>query len=114
MAEITKFVRMEDIPQVVSDTLIGVRDGLLRAREQGIIAEWPKTVDFNMTVIKDFELLESQDAQVTESLEKQGGFQTQTEKSGGTDTKAVTSTSTKTGSHSHVQNGDSEQRNYGT
>lgn len=130
MAEIN-IVRIEEIPECIERTLQGIRDGLVNARKNGILAEWPEKVDFQMIVVKDWQALEvnstesgvttekgvtAEKGKTTEvgtitdkgtTIEKQGGFSTELQTSGGTDRQTGTETRRTDGANSHVENGDS-------
>jgi hypothetical protein len=44
-------VRIEDIPDFVERTIAAVRDGIALVRKAGVLAELPKEIQFDMTVI---------------------------------------------------------------
>ena len=44
-------VRIEDIPAFVERTIAAVRDGIALVRKTGVLAELPKEIQFDMTVI---------------------------------------------------------------
>jgi hypothetical protein len=66
-------VRIDEIAECVNRTLVGIRDGLLQARETGILARWPEKVDFQMVVVKDWQLLEMASGETSSTNETQGG-----------------------------------------
>lgn len=131
MADNTNIVRIDEIPECIERTLQGIRDGLINARKNGILAEWPEKVDFQMTVVKDWQVLDvnsSESGETVEAgdttekgktteegittdkgttIEKLGGFSTELQTSGGTDRQTGTETRRTDGANSHVENGDS-------
>lgn len=44
-------VRIEDIPASVERTIAAVRDGIALVRKTGVLAELPKEIQFDMTVV---------------------------------------------------------------
>ncbi len=66
-------VRIDEIAECVDRTLTGIRDGLLLARRNGIIARWPEKVDFQMTVVKDWQVLDMSSVEESSTKETQGG-----------------------------------------
>ena len=66
-------VRIDEIPSVVERTLLGIRQGVAQARAEGLMAELPGSVDFQMVVIDKWQELETEGGQTSESSEEQGG-----------------------------------------
>lgn len=104
---VTEVVRIDEIDKHIERVGLKVRDGLLKLIKQGVPAEYPKSLDFQMTVLVEFEALTSTDAEVSKSTEIQGGFSTESQKSGGTDQQSSTENRRSDGANSHVENGDS-------
>ena len=97
-------VRIDEIAECVNKTLEGIRDGLLQARANGILAKWPEKVDFQMTVVKDWQALDIASGEKSTTTEVQGGFQTETTTSGGTNRETGSEKRTTTGRNSHIEN----------
>ena len=85
-------VRIEDIPAFVERTIVAVRDGIALVRKTGVLAELPKEIQFDMTVIG---LWQSPDLAVVT-----------TDSSTGSDTGS--STTTQTGIGTVVSHDESE------
>jgi hypothetical protein len=126
-------VRIEQLDQVVALAIQKVCSAVEIARKNGIQAELPGKLDFQMTVIAPdgWQSLEVnshengetvEDGETTEkgktvekgtisdkgtTIEKQGGFSTEIQTSGGTDRQTGTETRRTEGANSHVENGDS-------
>lgn len=126
-------IRIEQLDQVVALAIQKVYSAVEISRKNGIQAELPAKIDFQMTVIapdgwqalevnshENGETVEdgatTEKGKTTESgtvsdkgttIEKQGGFSVETQTTGGTDRTTGTETSRSDGRNSHVQNGDS-------
>lgn len=104
---VTEVVRIDEIDKHIERVGQKVRDGLLKLIKQGVPVEYPKSLDFQMTVLVEFEALTSTDAEVSKSTEIQGGFTTESQKSGGSDQQSSTERRDSNGANSHTENGDS-------
>lgn len=120
MAATTNIVRIDEIDQCVSQTLDGIRRGVLAARKAGIQSEMPEEVAFDMIVVKDWQVLEAIGKESGISSESQGGGTTETStendlrtgkevsvrteesKTTDTDTKTGTETSKSLANNTHV------------
>lgn len=87
-------VRIEELPEVVEKTLLGIRDGLAAARKHGLHVELPDYVDFQVVVIDKWQALTMEGGQTTVSVEEQGGGTTET--STGVENSEQTRTSEET------------------
>lgn len=101
MADSINIVRIDEISDCISRTIAGIRDGVATAIAAGVQAELPEKVDFNMIVIKDWQVLAHESSETGETIEAQGGKTT--EKSGGTqsETRKATEQSEMIGENAH-------------
>lgn len=125
-------VRIEQLDQVVALAIQKVYSAVEIARKAGNTqVELPAKLDFQMNVVVEWQALEVsssengetvEDGETTEkgktvekgtitdkgtTIEKQGGFSTELQTSGGTDRQTGTETRRTDGANSHVENGDS-------
>ena len=110
-------VRIEDIPEFVERTISAVRDGIALVRKTGVLAELPKEIQFDMTVIgawqsADLELVSTDTSTGSDngsSVTEQNGTGTSTSEDAGTSTSedAGTSTSEDTGTSTSEDTGTS-------
>jgi len=107
MAEIN-IIRIDEIAECVNRTLAGIRDGLLQARDSGIMAEWPEKVDFQMVVVKDWQLLEMASGETSATEETQGGFTAEYSSgdTAGNDSYTESGTNSSTTNHSGSNGSD--------
>ena len=114
-------VKLADIPAAVTATLLNIRAGILAARQQGLIAELPEKVDFQIEVISDYQALVEAESgtngrttntantkpELAVTTERTGGGATATETQTGTQGQTAVKTgggSTSTETTGNVQN----------
>jgi hypothetical protein len=51
-------VRMEDLPEFIAETMERINAGVLLARQRGMYPELPSEVQFDLTLVKSFQVLE--------------------------------------------------------
>ncbi len=112
-------VRIEELDQCVAETLLAIQRGVAKARaEGGIIVDLPPEVQFSVTVVKEWQALDSLAGQTLETTEQQGGGSTEVVK--GTETGEQTTSGiesrSETGSRevSSKETGSERQTNSGS
>jgi hypothetical protein len=96
-------VRIGEIGECVNRAIQGIRDGVAEAIKSGIQAELPEKVDFTMTVVKDWQLLDIQSSERGTTAEKGITAETSAATEKGTVTDKGTSTEKQTGTTSESQ-----------
>lgn len=91
-------ITIEELPEFIDMAIAKVNEGVALARRRGILAELPKEVQFDVTLVTKFQTLTivSKDGSVSNDVSTSNG--TSTSKSDGTRTGTESSTSTGTGS----------------
>lgn len=107
-------VRIEELPGVIERTLQGIRQGVAAARKDGLLAELPEAVDFNLIVIDKWQELETQGGQTTESEETQGGGTVETSKGTEDSTQERNSQETRQSTETSEQDSKRESEENGT
>ena len=100
-------VRIEEVGDCVQQVLDDLNAKLWAMNQRGHFVEMPEELKFEMLVVKEWEALESTDKEITSSTENQGGFSTETQRSGGTDITSSSEDRRSDGANSHTENGDS-------
>lgn len=60
-------IKLEDLSAKVTETILAIRAGVEAARNQGVIAELPDKVDFQVEVITGYKSLEEVEAGTTKA-----------------------------------------------
>ena len=102
MSAITEVVRIDEIDACIERVGLKVRAGLLKLIDQGIGVEYPKSLDFQMTVLVEFEALTSTSGELATVTEIQGGFSTETQSTNASDLQESSESRTTNGKHVHV------------
>lgn len=103
-------VSIDELDSAIVQTLAKVNAGVAAARAQGIQAELPAKIDFEVNVFTKWQALDivttetGNDSEKTTSTET-GGTRTQ-------DTTEEASTRNTNGRNTHVQDGDQNQKSY--
>jgi hypothetical protein len=128
MAEGMNIVPLEEVGQVVQDTLEQINSGLWKSVQAGILVNVPKEVTFTMTVVKKFEYRELVDVttgrttddsmadETAKSLEKQKSTElgTSTEKATSKDTGKTEQKEVSTGTETQASTGTQSTAQQGT
>jgi hypothetical protein len=107
-------VRIHEVGDCVVQAIDDLNAKLWAANQRGHFVEMPEEMQFQMLVVKEWEVLESTDRQITVTTDNQGGFSTETQTSTGADITAGTDERRSESNNRHVQNTDSTQDNYGS
>ncbi len=83
-------VKINEISQCVAQALDGIKEGVRIARENGLQAELPTEVTFQMTVVKNFQSLEIFKDEQAEESGTQGGTTRDVSESTGTEKSSAT------------------------
>lgn len=89
-------VEISKLDTLIADTIRKVNDGVESARKNGVLAELPKSIDFEVVVIADggWQALDSVVTEESDSTDKVGGGKTTVVKEEGSTVERQTGTST--------------------
>jgi hypothetical protein len=105
-------IPIADLPGFIDDAIAKVYEGVALARRRGILAELPKEVQFDVTVIKTWQApnLEIIGTETTES--RDNGTSKNTQASNSTRTSNDSSTTNRTGSNNGASAGQNANYTY--
>lgn len=106
-------VEISNLDSLIAETIRKVNDGVAAARKNGVLAELPGSIDFQVTVIADdgWQALDSVITDEGSVTEKAGGGKTTTvtERGSSVERQTGTSTDTDTGSTRQISSGTNKR-----
>ena len=105
-------VRANEVGQCVQEVVDDLNLRLWEMNQRGHSLEMPKTMKFDMVVVKEWEAIQSTDKQESITSEIQGGFQTETKKSNDSGTQKSNDSKQSLDRNSHGEKGSDTQEFY--
>ena len=105
-------VLLANLDSFIARTMKRVHDSVVLSRSEGIQAELPAKVDFDVVVIDDWQALEMKGGDESTSTQTDGGTSTQTTNTDSTDNSTGTETRTTNSANGHTQTSQDNLSNY--
>lgn len=105
-------VRSNEVGQCVQEAIDDLNLRLWEMNQRGHSLEMPKTMKFDMVVVKEWEAIQSTDKQESITSEIQGGFETDMKKTNEASTQATTDTRRTLDRNAHEEKGSDTQEFY--